>query len=68
MKETKTPEFSLDNAVEILDLERLTDPRGNLTFVEGGRHIPLMFSGFTICTTFLRAKPGADMHIINCSN
>ncbi|WP_390346846.1 FdtA/QdtA family cupin domain-containing protein [Variovorax boronicumulans] len=40
MKETKTPEFSLDNAVEILDLERLTDPRGNLTFVEGGRHIP----------------------------
>lgn len=40
MKETKSPEFSLDNAVEILDLERLTDPRGNLTFVEGGRHIP----------------------------
>ncbi|PLC05768.1 hypothetical protein CY658_01515 [Variovorax sp. RO1] len=40
MKETKTPEFSLDSAVEILDLERLTDPRGNLTFIEGGRHIP----------------------------
>lgn len=40
MKKIKTPEFSLDSAVEMLDLERLTDPRGNLTFVEGGRHIP----------------------------
>jgi hypothetical protein len=24
----------------IIDLERITDPRGNLTFVEGGSHVP----------------------------
>jgi hypothetical protein len=25
---------------KLIDLPRVTDPRGNLTFVEGGRHIP----------------------------
>jgi hypothetical protein len=25
---------------KIIDLPRINDPRGNLTFVEGGRHIP----------------------------
>jgi hypothetical protein len=24
----------------IIDLPRVTDPRGNLTFIEGGRHVP----------------------------
>jgi hypothetical protein len=24
----------------ILDLPKITDPRGNLTFIEGGRHVP----------------------------
>jgi len=24
----------------LVDLPRITDPRGNLTFIEGGRHIP----------------------------
>lgn len=40
MEEIKNPKHSLSNAVEFLELERLTDPRGNLTFIEGGRHIP----------------------------
>jgi len=31
---------SWDDAVEIINLPKLTDPRGNLTFVEGSRHIP----------------------------
>lgn len=35
----KSP-LSLSDAVELIDLERLTDPRGNLTFIEGNRHIP----------------------------
>lgn len=26
--------------VRVIDLPRIPDPRGNLTFVEGGRHIP----------------------------
>jgi dTDP-4-dehydrorhamnose 3,5-epimerase-like enzyme len=25
---------------KIIDLPKITDPRGNLTFIEGGRHIP----------------------------
>lgn len=28
----------------IIDLPRINDPRGNLTFVEGGRHIPFKIS------------------------
>ncbi len=32
-------EFSLD-ACRTIDLPKITDVRGNLTFVEGGRHIP----------------------------
>lgn len=30
---------SLDEAV-VLDLPKIADPRGNLTFLEGGKHIP----------------------------
>jgi hypothetical protein len=40
MKEIKKSGTSLSDAVELIDLERLSDPRGNLTFIEGGRHIP----------------------------
>jgi hypothetical protein len=25
---------------KIIDLPKIADPRGNLTFIEGGRHIP----------------------------
>lgn len=25
---------------KIIDLPKITDPRGNLTFIEGGRHVP----------------------------
>lgn len=28
----------------LVDLPRITDPRGNLTFVEGGRHVPFPIS------------------------
>ena len=31
--------MSLDDCT-IVDLPKITDPRGNLTFVEGGRHVP----------------------------
>lgn len=27
-------------ACRLIDLPRITDPRGNLSFIEGGRHIP----------------------------
>src|SRR3569832_1451725 len=32
--------MNLDNC-QIFDLPRINDPRGNLTFVEAGRHIPI---------------------------
>jgi dTDP-4-dehydrorhamnose 3,5-epimerase-like enzyme len=30
----------LPRRARLVDLPRITDPRGNLTFVEGGRHVP----------------------------
>ena len=32
-------EFSID-ACELVSLPKISDPRGNLTFVEGGQHVP----------------------------
>lgn len=46
-------EFSLD-ACRIIDLPKITDVRGNLTFVEGGRHIPFEIKR----TYFLYDVPG----------
>lgn len=41
----------------ILELPKIMDPRGNLTFVEGGRHIP-----FTIRRAFwIYDVPGGEM-------
>ncbi len=31
--------MNLDDC-KLIDLPKITDPRGNLTFVEGGRHVP----------------------------
>lgn len=38
-KNTVIPE-SMSAAIELVDLTRLADPRGNLTFIEGQRHVP----------------------------
>ena len=32
-------EYSVHNC-HLVDLPKITDPRGNLTFIEGGRHVP----------------------------
>ncbi len=42
------------NACRIVDLPKITDARGNLTFVEGGRHIPFEIKR----TYFLYDVPG----------
>jgi hypothetical protein len=34
------PPRSLDDVIEQIDLVKITDPRGNLTFIEGNNHIP----------------------------
>ncbi|GJH09275.1 WxcM-like domain-containing protein [Caballeronia novacaledonica] len=31
---------SLDNEISVIELPKIHDPRGNLTFIEGGRHVP----------------------------
>ena len=33
-------EFTAKGNVQIIDLPQIQDPRGDLTFVEGGNHIP----------------------------
>jgi len=42
--ETMNSQFSLQNIsvqdCTTIDLDRITDPRGNLTFLESGRHLP----------------------------
>ncbi len=40
-----SPEITQENSgsvdlCRIIDLPKISDPRGNLTFIEGGRHIP----------------------------
>ena len=30
------------NLCKIIELPKISDPRGNLTFVEGGQHIPFI--------------------------
>lgn len=36
----QTPKFPGGSAVNLIDLPVISDPRGDLTFVEGGNHIP----------------------------
>ncbi len=36
------PQFSVDQC-RIVELPKISDPRGNLTFIEGGRHVPFDF-------------------------
>jgi hypothetical protein len=36
------PEFSVDQC-RIVELPKIADPRGNLTFIEGRRHVPFDF-------------------------
>ena len=44
----------------IIELPKIADPRGNLSFIEGGRHIPLRSSASIISMTSREAKPEPD--------
>ena len=37
---TSKPAQSLDDAIQLIDLTKITDPRGNLTFIEANKHVP----------------------------
>lgn len=39
---TTQPQFSV-NQCRIVELPKISDPRGNLTFIEGRRHVPFDF-------------------------
>ena len=41
------------NDCKLIDLPKIHDPRGNLTFVEGNVHVPLILSASTTFTMFL---------------
>lgn len=36
------PPYGIDSC-RIVELPKISDPRGNLTFIEGGRHVPFEF-------------------------
>ena len=38
-QQSSIPDYRLDDC-KIIDLPKIADPRGNLTFIEGQRHIP----------------------------
>ena len=42
-------------ACKIIELPKISDPRGNLTFVEGATRFPLISNGSTTFTTFQAA-------------
>ena len=41
---------------KIIDLPKIADPRGNLTFIEGGAHIPFLSNAPTISTMCRAAR------------
>lgn len=52
-----------------LQLPKVHDPRGNLTFVEGGRQIPFDIRRvYYLCTTCRAARNGAGMPIWRCTS
>lgn len=52
-----TDTITAPECCRIIELPKIMDPRGNLTFIEGGRHIP-----FTICRAFwIYDVPGGEM-------
>ena len=52
-----TETVTVPECCRIIELPKIMDPRGNLTFVEGGRHIP-----FAIRRTFwIYDVPGGEM-------
>ncbi|WP_321948502.1 FdtA/QdtA family cupin domain-containing protein [Paraburkholderia sp. J10-1] len=40
MSNRSSTSFSIDDAISIIDVPKISDPRGNLTFIEGTRHVP----------------------------
>lgn len=54
---------------KIVELPKISDPRGNLTFIEGGETIsPLIFSVSTICMTCQGVRNVVATRIRGCSS
>ena len=51
------PYESLDSVIELVDLSKISDPRGNLTFIEGNRHVPFDIKR----VYYLYDVPGGEM-------
>jgi len=51
------------NDCKIIDLPKIADPRGNLTFIEGGRHIPFQIQRvYYLYDTLGGAERGGHAH------
>ena len=48
---------------KIIELPRITDPRGNLTVAEANKNIPLTSKEFIGCMMFLAENAEVDTHI-----
>ena len=46
-----------------IDLPKVSDPRGNLSFIEGRKHIPLIFPECIISMMFQKDLSVVVMHI-----
>lgn len=52
----------------LIDLPKIHDPRGNLTFIEGGSLFRSTFSGCITCTTSRVGQSGAGMRTRRCTS
>ena len=52
----------------IIDLPKISDPRGNLTFIEGGRHVPFEIKRVTTFTMFPAGLSAAAMPTRICTS
>ena len=53
--------MSIDRC-QMIDLPKIHDPRGNLTFIEGGVHVPFDIQRFTTFTMSPAGRSEVGMH------
>ena len=62
------PYESLDSVIELVDLSKISDPRGNLTFIEGNRHVPFDIKRVYYLYDVPVARCAPDTRTISCNN
>ena len=47
----------------MIDLPKIADPRGNLTFIEGNRHVPFDIARDFVPISLVGTGPGRDQFV-----